>query len=159
MSAIALLPRAPARDTALEEALARYDANMAAYRVLCAKMRAPNRAALFEALAAARISHVIVTLDPDDDDGRIEQLALIAHDRSTQLPLGPIALSIPQWGLPDPIPLELSIPHAIERMACDCLEQAYGICEVDLSGPDKVAFNVAARSIVPVPRHGGKANA
>lgn len=158
MSAIALLPRAPARDTALDEALAQYDANMAMYRVLCAKMRAPNRAALFEALAAARISHVIVALDPDDD-GRIGQLALIAHDRSTQLPLGSITLSIPQWGLPDPITLELSIPQAMERMACDCLEQAYGIREVDLSGPDKVAFNVAARSIVLVPRHGGKANA
>jgi hypothetical protein len=159
MSAIALLPRAPARDTALDEVLARYDANLAAYRVLSARMRPPNRAALFEALAAARISHVIVTIDPDDDDGRIAQLALIADDRSTRLPQGPISLSIPQWGLPDPIPLELSIPHAIERMAYDCLEQAYGTCEVDLSSPDKLVFNVAARSIVLAPRHRGEANA
>lgn len=158
MSAIALLPRLSLRDTALDDALARYNANLTAYRVLSAKMRHPNRTALFDALSATRISLVIVTVDRDDGNGRIEHLALIADDRSARLPSGPITLSIPQWGLPDPIPLKLTIPHAIERMAFDCLEQSYGTCEAALSFPDKLVFNVAARSIVLAPCHGGKAN-
>lgn len=158
MSALALLPCVSLRDTALDDALARYDANLAAYRVLSAKMRDPNRTALFDALSATGICLVIVTVDRDDGNGRIEHLALIADDRSARLPSGRITLAIPQWGLPDPVPLKLTIPNAIERMAYDCLEQSYGTCEAALSFPDKLVFNVAARSIMITPRHGGKAN-
>lgn len=159
MSAIALLPRAPARDTALDEALARYDANLAAYRVLSAKLRAANRNILFDALAAARISHVVVSFDRNDDDGGMEPIAIIADVPSARLTAPLVTLTIAQWGLPDPIPLELSISHALERMAFDCLEQTYGTYDVDFSGPDTLIFDVATRLIAPAPRQGGKNHA
>jgi hypothetical protein len=157
MSAIALLPRAPARDTALDEALARYDANLAAYRVLSAKLRAANRNILFDALAAARISHVVVTFDRNDEDG--EPIDILADVPSARLTAPPVTLTIAQWGLPDPIPLELSISHALERMAFNCLEQTYGTYDVDFSGPDTLIFDVATRLIAPAPRQGGKNHA
>jgi hypothetical protein len=158
MSKIAKRPRAPLPNTALDDALARYDTNLAAYRDLSEKMRHPNRVALFDALSATRISLIIVTFGGDVGHGRIAHLTLIADDCSARLPLGPVTLSIPQWGLPEPLPLKLTIPHAIERMAYDCLEQSYGTCEAALSFPDKLVFNVASRSIGLAPCHRGKAN-
>jgi hypothetical protein len=147
MPAIALLPRISLRETALDDALARYDANLAAYRILSAKMRHPNRTALFDALSVTRISLVIVTVDRDDGNGLIEHLALIADDRSARLPLGPITLSIPQWGLPDPLPLQLTIPHAIERMAYDCLEENFGSYPCDFTDRETLIFDVINRAV------------
>ncbi len=147
MPATALQPRTVARDIDLEEALARYDANLAAFRVISAKMRQPNRAALFDTLAARRISLVVVTIDHDDNGGRIEKLALIAADPATRLPEEPVTLSIPQWGLPDPISLELSVPHAIERMAFDCLEESFGVCPFDHAGSETLIFDVTNRAV------------
>lgn len=156
MPATALQSRTLAHDIDLEDALARYDANLAAFRLSSAKMRQPNRAALFDTLAAKRISLVIVTIDHDDDGGRIDKLALLAADPATRLPEEPVMLSIPLWGLPDPIPLELSVPHAIERMAFDCLEESFGVCPFDHTGSDTLIFDVINRAVAlakPKPAH------
>lgn len=147
MPAIAEQSRLISRDTALQEALSRYDANLATFRDLSARLRKPNRATLFDTLAATRISLVIVTIGHDDDGGRLENLAVIAADPSMRLPQDPITLSLPLWGLPEPLDLELSIPHAIERMAFDCLEESFGSYPSDFAGSDTLIFDVVNRAV------------
>ncbi|MFC0808977.1 DUF6878 family protein [Ensifer sp. P24N7] len=155
MPAIALSDQ----DVSPDDVLSRYDANRHQFRILSAQLRDPNRTALFDALAAANVAFVIVSLDRDDDDGRLEDLAVIGADRAARLPDASITLPVALWGVPAPVLLDLSFPHAIERLAFDFVEQNYGSLSLDFTNLDNISFNVAARSIAFAPRRGGKTNA
>ncbi|OHV80316.1 DUF6878 family protein [Ensifer sp. LCM 4579] len=155
MPAIAL----PDLDLSPDDVLSRYDANLREFRALSAQVRDQNRTALFEALTRANIAFVIVSFNRDDDEGRIDDLAVIGADRAAHLPENPISLPIALWGLPAPVLLDLSYPHAIERLAFDFIEQNHGSRCIAFTNLVNIIFNVAARSIAFAPRRGGKSNA
>lgn len=149
----------PDLDLSPDDALSRYDANLRQFRALAAQLRDQNRAAVFEALAGASIALVVVRFDSDDDEGRIDDIVVIGADGAAHLPSDPVTLPIALWSLPAPVLLDLSIPHAIERLAFDFIEQSYGSLCIDFTGLVNITFNVAARSIAFAPRRGGKTNA
>ncbi|MFA1677212.1 DUF6878 family protein [Rhizobium mongolense] len=151
MPALALTTHASETEPSLDDALSRYDTNLRQFRALSAQLRNRNRDAVFDALAGAGISFVIVSFDRDDDEGRIEDLAIIAADRAAHLPEEPITLPIALWSLTEPVSLDLSFPHAIERLALDYIEQSYGSLCFESNNLDRIIFNVAARSIAFAP--------
>ncbi|WFS69537.1 hypothetical protein CFBP4996_26455 (plasmid) [Agrobacterium leguminum] len=159
MAALALSARMVETETSLDDALSRYETNLRQFRVLSAQLRNRNRAAVFDALAGAGVSFVIVNFDRDDDEGPIGDLAVIAADRAAHLPENPITLPIALWSLEQPVTLDLSFPHAIERLAMDYIEQSYGSSSGDFTNLDSIIFNVAARSLALAPRGRGAAGA
>ncbi len=60
-----------------------------------------NKTALFDALAAANITVVVVTFDGYGDSGQIENIEAKAGDEIVTLPPGAIEIARPVWGSND----------------------------------------------------------
>ena len=57
-----------------------------------------NKTALFEALAAANITIVVVTFDGYGDSGQVENIEVKSGDEIGNLPAGAIEIARPVWG-------------------------------------------------------------
>ncbi len=68
------------------------------------KLRDRNKTVLFDALAAAGISHVIVSFDGYGDSGQIESLEAKAGDDTVDLPEAQVTVAIAEWGQADAEP-------------------------------------------------------
>jgi hypothetical protein len=71
-----------------------------------------NKTALFDALAAASITVVVVTFDGYGDSGQIENIEAKAGDEIVPLPVATIEIARPVWGSNDIDRQSLSIHDA-----------------------------------------------
>ena len=118
-----------------------------AFTVLSNSIRPPNKGALFDALAAAGITSVLVHFDGSGDSGQIEDIDATAGDQSAEIPNGNIEIAQVRWGDPNIERTTLSVRDAIESLAFDFLEQSHGGWENNEWAYGEFTFDVAERTI------------
>ncbi len=106
-----------------------------------------NKTALFDALAAANITVVVVTFDGYGDSGQIENIEAKSDDEIVSLPHGAIEIARPVWGSNDIDRQSLSIHDAIEAMVYSFLGQTHDGWENNDGAYGDFAFDVADRTI------------
>jgi hypothetical protein len=106
-----------------------------------------NKTALFDALAAANITIVVVTFDGYGDSGQIESIEAKAGDEIVTLPHGAIEIARPMWGSNDIDRQSLSIHDAIEALVYSFLGQTHDGWENSDGAYGDFTFDVADRTI------------
>ena len=106
-----------------------------------------NKTALFDALAAANITVVVVTFDGYGDSGQIENIEAKAGDEIVLLPVATIEIARPVWGSNDIDRQSLSIHHAIEALVYSFLGQTHDGWENSDGAYGDFTFDVADRTI------------
>ena len=118
-----------------------------AFTALSDSIRPANKAALFDALAAAGITSVLVHFDGSGDSGQIEDIDATAGDQPAEIPSGSIEIAQVRWGDPNIERTTLSVRDAIESLAYDFLEQTHGGWENNEGAYGEFTFDVAERTI------------
>src|SRR5258708_36416542 len=97
-----------------------------AFTALSDSIRPANKTTLFDALAAAGITSVLVHFDGSGDSGQIEGIDATAGEQPAEIPNGNIEIAQVRWGDANIERTTLSVRDAIENLAYDFLEQTYG---------------------------------
>lgn len=118
-----------------------------AYGELCEAVRAGNKALLFDALAAAGITKVVVHFDGYGDSGQIEDIAAYTNDVDANIPAHTIEIARPRWGEPEADRSSCLLRDAIEALSYDALEETHGGWENNEGAYGDFTFDVAARTI------------
>jgi hypothetical protein len=135
-------------DTATSTGVASdWDAKRAAQDRLHAELQPQNRAALFDALAAAGITLIVVTFDGYGDSGQIENIEAKAGDAVVAMPAGEVEIAEAIGDQPEPSRSPVSIADAIERLAYDLLERTHCGWENNDGAYGDFTFDVAERTI------------
>jgi hypothetical protein len=108
--------------------------------------RPANMAALFDALATAGITHVIVTFDGGGDSGQIESVDASNADGAVALPEADFAYASPGEGEAFEHSA-MSLKDAIEELAYDLLRDTHAGWENNDGAFGEFTFDVAARTI------------
>lgn len=125
-----------------------YEAQLAAVRALDAEIAPDNRAALFDALAAADIHTVVVAFDGYGDSGQIESVEAFGADNETlSLPAEPILFRQVAFHSATVEQQIQPVREVIESMAYDFLGQTHGGWEDNDGAYGEFTFSVAQRSI------------
>jgi hypothetical protein len=132
---------------ALTQSLARFDAERAVYGALEVKLRDRNKTILFDALAAAGVSHVMVSFDGYGDSGQIESVEAKAGDDTVDLPDAEVTVAIAEWGKADAESRSLPLADMVESMTYDFLAQTHGGWENNGGAYGDFTFDVSERSI------------
>lgn len=114
---------------------------------LCSTIRPANKQVLFDALAAAGITSVVVCFDGYGDSGQIEDIEVHASDQTAELPTSAIEIAQAQWGSSDVRQTTLTLRDAIETLAYDLLAETHGGWENNEGAFGNFTFDVAARTI------------
>ena len=139
-----------------------YKARYERHRQHASRANALNKAAVFDALAAAGISDVTVTFDGYGDSGQIE--GITAHSGETPkalpappsaatpanlapLPEMPMTLHQATWDSDELGTCESTLQDAIETLCYDYLEQEHGGWMDNDGACGEFEFDVAARAI------------
>ena len=81
-------------DTAIDAGAAHdWDAKRAAQDRLHAELQPQNQAALFDALAAAGVTLIVITFDGYGDSGQIENIDVKAGDAVVAMPVGEVEIA------------------------------------------------------------------
>jgi hypothetical protein len=112
-----------------------------------AELRSGNKAAVFDALAAAGLTLVVVTFDGSSDSGQIENIEAKAGDEIAALPPGPVEIAAVAWGKAEPERTMMSVRDAIEQLAFDFLQDSHSGWEDNDGAYGDFTFDVAERTI------------
>lgn len=110
-------------------------------------LRPGNKAALFDALAAAGITSVLVHFDGYGDSGQIEDIDLMAGDQPAALPTQNIELASVAHDGKEIERHTRSVRDAIEGMTYDFLQETHCGWENNEGAYGDFTFNVADRTI------------
>lgn len=124
-----------------------YETQRAAHEVLEAGVRATNRAALFAALAAAGIGHVVVGYDGASDSGQIESLEAKVGDAIVPLPSTSVRCAVAAWGKSEAASRDLPVAELIEHLVYDFLWERHEGWENGEGAYGEFVFDVAAGSV------------
>ena len=106
-----------------------------------------NKAALFEVLASAGVTHVVVTFDGYGDSGQIESVEVRSGDDAIPMPKSTIEIAEALWGQSEPKRSIVAIATAVERLAYDVLERTHCGWENSDGAYGDITFDVAAHTI------------
>lgn len=106
-----------------------------------------NKAALFDALAAANITSVVVTFDGCGDSGQIESIDARVGDILAELPAIDVEIATPAWDGSGTEHRALPLAQAIEELAYDFLRDTHHGWEINEGAFGEFTFDVAERSI------------
>jgi hypothetical protein len=106
-----------------------------------------NKAAVFDALSAAGVTHVAVGFDGEGDSGQIDGAAAHAGDAVVDLPATRVTLHRPQLGREELATQEISLREAVEQLCYDHLEREFGGWENNDGAFGEFTFHVAERRI------------
>ncbi len=135
-------------DTATSTGVASdWDAKRTAQDRLHAELQPQNQAALFDALAAAGVTLIVVTFDGYGDSGQNENIEAKAGDAAVAMPAGEVEIAEAIWDQPGPSRSPVSIAEAIERLAYDLLERTHCGRENNDGAYGDFTFDVAERTI------------
>ena len=124
-----------------------WETKRAAQDRLHAQLQPLNKAALFEALAAAGVTLVIVSFDGYGDSGQIENVEVKAGDTVVPMPESTIEIAEPVWDQPEPNRTTIGIADAIERVVYDFLTDTHCGWENNDGAYGDFTFDVAERTI------------
>ena len=85
-----------------------------------------NKTAIFDALAAANITKVVVDFDGEGDSGQIDSIVAFTGEELTKMPVTTVTIRQVQYGKPEPFPVESTLDQAIETLCYDYLEDMHG---------------------------------
>ena len=114
---------------------------------LLAEVRPANKAAVFDALAAAGITMVEVTFDGAGDSGQVEAIEARIGDVASDLPDGSVVQLDPAHDGSDTNRSAMPARLAIETLAYRCLEETHGGWENNEGAYGEFTFDVAERTI------------
>jgi hypothetical protein len=112
-----------------------------------AKLRAVNKTAVFDALAAAGITIVVVAFDGYGDSGQIENVEAKAGDEIVALPSGQVEIASAVWDQAEPESTATTVHDAIERLVFDFLGMTHDGWENSDGAYGDFTFDVAERTI------------
>ncbi len=124
-----------------------YDRKNREHAHIAQELLTSNKAALFDALAAAGIEIVTVVFDGYGDSGQVENIEARAGDQIVALPSGEIEIARHLWGTSDIERQTQSISTTIETLAYDFLGQTHGGWENSDGAYGDFTFDVAERTI------------
>ena len=114
---------------------------------LAAEALPANKAALFDALAEAGITTVIVTFDGYGDEGQIESIEARAGEATATLPDIAVEIATPAWDGSELHRRTLPLTDAIEQLAYAFLGETHGGWENNEGAYGEFVFDVAERTI------------
>jgi hypothetical protein len=126
---------------------AAYDAKQRAFEATASRLLVDNKKVLFDLLAGAGISQVIVKFDGYGDSGQVEDIDAFNGDDPADLPDAEVEILSAHWGSADIKRACCSAADAIETMAYDFLSQTHGGWENNDGADGEFVFDVAERSI------------
>ena len=106
-----------------------------------------NKAALFDVLAAAGVTSVLVAFDGSGDSGQIEDINATRNGEPAHLPVADVEIATPVWDGSELDRRTLPFADAIEGFAYALLEDTHGGWENNEGAFGEFIFNVAERSI------------
>jgi hypothetical protein len=130
-----------------DSALTDWGAKRAAHERLHAELQPRNKAALFDALAAAGVTHVVVSFDGYGDSGQIENIEVKAGDAIVAMPAGEAEIARVAWDQAEPERSLVCIADAIERLVYDVLEETHSGWEDNDGAYGDLTFDVAERTV------------
>lgn len=126
---------------------ANFMARRAEHELREAALLPANKAALFDVLAAARITTVTVTFDGSGDSGQVEDIDAWRGDELADLPPDEITIASACWGDPGFAARTMPVEQAIEQLAYDLLSMTHGGWENNDGAYGEFTFDVATRVI------------
>ena len=117
------------------------------FKEQCRQVVLANKATVFEALQAAKITSVEVEFDGEGDSGQIEAITAYQDMTLVELPSTPLTLHQVQFGATDPSTATQSLWEAIETLCYDGLEQEHGGWENNDGAYGTFIFDVSKRMI------------
>ncbi len=114
---------------------------------LAAEALPTNKAALFDALAAAGITTVSITFDGSGDEGQIESVDVCAGEATGTLPEVDVEIATPAWDGSELHRRTLPLFEAIEQLAYALLAETHGGWENNEGAYGEFTFDVAGRTI------------
>jgi hypothetical protein len=114
---------------------------------LCDSIHPENKATLFEALARAGITLIVVNFDGYGDSGQIEDITANSGDKAVDLPIVSLEVARAEWGSRDIARVTFSMKDAIEQLAYDFLRETHDGWENNEGAYGDFVFDVAERTI------------
>jgi hypothetical protein len=133
----------PTTDASLSD----WEAKSAAQGRLYAELQPLNKTALFDALAAAGVTLVVVSFDGYGDSGQIENVEVKSGDTIVAMPEGTVEIAEAVWDQPKPNRSAISIADVIERLVYDLLTDTHCGWENNDGAYGDFIFDVAERTI------------
>jgi len=124
-----------------------WEAQRLARERLHVELQPGNKAALFDALAAAGVTLVVVAFDGYGDSGQIENVEVKAGDTVVNMPSGEIEIATAIWDQAEPDRSTASIRDVIETFIYDLLGQTHDGWENSDGAYGDFTFDVAERTI------------
>ena len=124
-----------------------WEAKRLAHDRLHAELQPGNKAKLFDALAPAGVTFVVVTFDGYGDSGQIENVEVKAGDIIIDMPGGEIEIARAVWDQAEPDRSTASIREVIETFVYDLLGQTHDGWENSDGAYGDFTFDVAERTI------------
>lgn len=114
---------------------------------LCDSIRPDNKATLFDALARAGITLVVVNFDGYGDSGQIEDITTNSGDKVVDLPTVGLEVARAECGSRDIARVTVSTKDAIEQLVYDFLAEKHAGWENNEGAYGDFVFDVAERTI------------
>ena len=124
-----------------------WETKRAAHDQLHTELQPLNKTALFDALAAAGVTHVVVSFDGYGDSGQIENVEVKAGDTVVAMPEGTIEIAEAVWDQSEPNRSTVSIADEIEHLVYDLLNDTHCGWENNDGAYGDFTFDVAERTI------------
>jgi hypothetical protein len=124
-----------------------FAANERQQAALIEAIRPANKAALFDALASAGITTVVVEFDGGGDSGQVESIEARIGEDPVDLPDAKIEIAQALWGSPNIERSAFSMRDAIEQIAYDFLEETHYGWENNDGAYGEFTIDVAERLI------------
>jgi hypothetical protein len=137
----------PSDISATDSGQSDWEAKRAAQDQLHAELQPLNKAALFDALAVAGVTLIVVNFDGYGDSGQIENVEVKTGDTVVPMPEATIEIAEAAWDQPEPNRSAISIADAIERLVYDFLTDTHCGWENNDGAYGDFTFDVAERTI------------
>jgi hypothetical protein len=124
-----------------------WEAKRLAHDRLNAELQPRNKQALFDALAAAGVTLVVVAFDGYGDSGQIESIEAKSGEGIVAMPEGEIEIACALWDQIEPDRSNVSIAGGIERLAYDLLGDTHCGWENNDGAYGDFTFDVTERTI------------
>ena len=127
---------------------AAYEAKEAAFWVRYLELLPANKAALFDALAAAGVGTVVVTFDGSSDEGQIESVAAFdTENGEVELPAGQVEQHEASFDTLATSTVLRTLHEVIETMGYNLLSQTHDGWENGEGAYGDFTFSLAERSV------------
>jgi hypothetical protein len=113
-----------------------------------AELRDLNKTAVFDALAAAEITIVVVAFDGYGDSGQVENVEAKAGEDLVALPSSEVEIASAVWDQAEPQRTAMTVHDAIERLVFDFLAMTHDGWENSDGAYGDFTFDVAERTIM-----------